>query len=75
MTVLSNVATSMGLSSGKTSGEAESDYYNKLCSAVNLIKTLCSDDPFSFPIFWPLNLIASGHNRKMNDELTSKEYK
>ena len=27
--VLSNVATSMGLSYGKTSGEVESDYYNK----------------------------------------------
>ena len=29
LSVLSNVATSMGLSSGKTSGEVESDYYNK----------------------------------------------
>ena len=28
LSVLSNVAASMGLSSGKTSGEAESDYYN-----------------------------------------------
>ena len=27
--VLLNVATSMGLSYGKTSGEVESDYYNK----------------------------------------------
>ena len=29
LSVLSNVATSMGLSYGKTSGEVESDYYNK----------------------------------------------
>ena len=29
LSVLSNVATSMGLSYGKMSGEAESDYYNK----------------------------------------------
>ena len=29
LTVLSNNATSMGLSSRKTSGEVESDYYNK----------------------------------------------
>ena len=29
LSVLSNFATSMGLSSGETSGELESDYYNK----------------------------------------------
>jgi hypothetical protein len=29
LSVLSNIATSMGLSSRKTSGEVESDYYNK----------------------------------------------
>jgi hypothetical protein len=33
----SRQATSMGLSSGETSGEVESDYYNKYCSAINLL--------------------------------------